>query len=76
MDVRFVYRVDRTTEPAQDRTPMQFREVYLAHVTIADFRRNPRGELGTRTATLDRAGIRTLRSNWVYQAKRPEFGNC
>ena len=66
----FVYGVDRESEPAQDRAPMQFREVYLAHVTVADFRKNPRGELGTRTATLDRAGIRKLRSNWIYKTER------
>lgn len=63
----FVYSIDEATEPAQDRTPMQFREVYLSSVTIADFRKNSRGELGTRTATLDRAGIGKLRSNWVYR---------
>ncbi len=71
----FVYATDKATEPAQDRAPMRFRDVYLAHVTVADFRRNPRGELGTRTATLDRAGIRKLRSNWIYKAERTECGN-
>jgi hypothetical protein len=25
-------------------------------------------ELGTRTATLDRAGIRKLRANWIYRS--------
>lgn len=48
------------------RAPMRFIEVYLARVTEADFRKNPRGDLGTRTATLDRAGIQKLRANWVY----------
>ena len=62
----FVYDIDNETEPAVDRRPMTFTEVYLGHVTVADFRRNPRGELGTRTATLDKAGIAKLRSNWVY----------
>jgi hypothetical protein len=57
----FVYVTDKITEPAQIRAPMKFREVYLAHVTALDFRRNPKGELGRRTATLDRAGIRKLR---------------
>jgi hypothetical protein len=66
----FVYGTDRLTEPARDRAPMRFREVYLGHVTVSDFRRNPRGELGTRTATLDRAGIRKLRSNWIYKVER------
>ena len=63
----FVYSTDSTTEPAQDRAPMRFREVYLSSVAIADFRKNPRGELGTRTATLDRAGISKFRSNWIYR---------
>lgn len=63
----FVYEVDDSTEPAVDRQPMRFTEVYLGHVAIADFRRNPRGELGTRTATLNRDGIAGLRTNWVYR---------
>ncbi len=62
----FVYTVDSTTEPAAARAPMKFTEVYLGHVTVDDFRRNPRGELGTRTATLDRHGIQKLRRNWIY----------
>ena len=64
----FVYVVDNATEPAINRKPMTFTEVYLGHVTIDDFRRNPRGELGTRTATLDRHGIGKLREQWVYLA--------
>ena len=63
----FVYEVDNTTEPAIGRTPLTITEVYLGHVTLDDFRRNPRGELGTRTATLHRDGIRRLRENWVYR---------
>jgi hypothetical protein len=63
----FVYETDHTTEPAEERRPMRFREVYLSRVGPTDFRRNERGELGTRTATLDRAGVRKLRSNWVYK---------
>lgn len=63
----FVYRVDNTTEPATDRAPTAFTEVYLGEVSVADFRRNPRGELGTRTATLNRLGIARLRQNWVYR---------
>ena len=62
----FVYTVDNETEPAAARTAMKFTEVYLGHVEVGDFRRNPRGELGTRTATLDRQGIRKLREHWVY----------
>lgn len=67
----FVYETDHVTEPADQRRPMRFVEVYLAQVTVGDFRRNPRGELGTRTATLDRAGIRKLRAHWIYRDESP-----
>jgi DNA modification methylase len=67
----FVYDLDNETEPAKDRAPMTFTEVYLGHVTVADFRKNARGELGTRTATLDRHGIAKLRSSWIYLAEKP-----
>jgi hypothetical protein len=63
----FVYKVDNNTEPASDRRPLQFTEVYLGKVTVADFRKNPRGELGTRTATLHAEGIAKLRKNWIYR---------
>ena len=63
----FVYEVDTAGEPAYERRPMTFTEVYLAKVTISDFRRNPRGELGTRTATLHREGVKKLRENWLYR---------
>ncbi len=63
----FVYDVDTETEPAIDRRAMTFTEVYLGHVVIDDFRRNPRGELGTRTATLHKDGIRKLRQSWIYR---------
>ena len=45
---------------------MTFTEVYLGQVTLDDFRRNARGELGTRTATLHAEGIKKLRVSWVY----------
>lgn len=63
----FVYQVDNESEPARDRRPMMFTEVYIGQVVIGDFRKNPRGELGTRTATLHREGIEKLRGNWVYK---------
>jgi len=63
----FVYRVDNETEPAIMRRPTEFTEIYLAHVSPTDFRRNDRGELGTRTATLDRQGVLRLRSGWLYR---------
>lgn len=65
----FVYRTDNVTEPARERAPMTFTEIYLAQVVIADFRKNPRGELGTRTATLHREGVMKLRENWIYKDK-------
>jgi hypothetical protein len=63
----FVYSVDNETEPARERKPMTFIEVYLGKVAVADFRKNARGELGTRTARLHRAGIEKLRQNWIYK---------
>jgi hypothetical protein len=65
----FVYSVDNETEPARERKPMTFIEVYLGKVSVSDFRKNTRGELGTRTATLHRAGIEKLRENWIYKLK-------
>lgn len=64
----FVYEVDNTTEPARERRPMAFTEIYLGEVDVEDFRRNARGELGTRTATLHAQGIAKLRRCWVYRA--------
>jgi hypothetical protein len=66
----FVYEVDSETEPARDRRPMTFTEVYLCQVCVADFRKNPRSELGTRTATLHKAGVARLRENWIYMLNR------
>jgi hypothetical protein len=63
----FVYMVDNENEPANTRKPMAFTEVYLGHVTQTDFRKNERGELGTRTATLHKAGVEKLRQNWIYR---------
>lgn len=66
----FVYQVDNSTEPAKDRAPMSLTEIYLGKVTKTDFRKNQRGELGTRTATLHKGGMEKLRKNWVYKLKR------
>lgn len=63
----FVYNVDTESEPARDRRPMAFTEVYVGQVTVEDFRKNARGELGTRTATLHKEGIKKLRANWIYR---------
>ncbi|MGA4338619.1 hypothetical protein ACI2TO_23545 [Ralstonia nicotianae] len=66
----FVYEVDNTTEPASEREAMRFTEIYLGQVEEADFRRNERGDLGTRTATLHKDGIAKLRKSWIYKEKR------
>ena len=63
----FVYDVDTDSEPALDRQPMKFTEVYCGEVTVDDFRRNSRSELGTRTATLHKEGIQRFRKSWVYR---------
>lgn len=65
----FVYEIDSTTEPAHDRAATKFTEVYLAQVGLDDFRRNARGELGTKTATLHAEGIKKLRGSWIYLPK-------
>lgn len=64
----FVYEVDNESAPTAARRPLQFTEVYLGQVVVKDFRKNPRGELGTRTATLHAEGIAKLRRNWIYRA--------
>ena len=64
----FVYEDDNIGEPAIERRPMRFTEVYLGQVLVTDFRKNARGELGTRTATLDAQGIAKLRQSWLYRA--------
>jgi hypothetical protein len=64
----FVYVADNKTEPASERAPMSFTEVYMSQVSTGDFRKNARGELGTRTATLHREGIAKLRHNWIYKS--------
>jgi hypothetical protein len=64
----FVYEVDHDPAKAVDaRQPMTFREVYLAKVLTTDFRNNARGKLGTRTSTLDKAGVLKLRNGWIYK---------
>lgn len=62
----FVYKVDKQTQPAWNREPMTFTEVYLGQVEEEDFRHNRRGERGTPTYTLDRQGIAKLRRSWLY----------
>ena len=66
----FVYAVDSKTEPASARRTLTFTEVYLARVEVQDFRKNQRSELGTRTATLHREGVKKLREGWLYLLDR------
>ena len=62
-----VYEIDTDTEPVAARGPLQFTAIYLAPVTVADFRHNSRDtSLGTRTASLHKDGLEKLRKNWVY----------
>lgn len=63
----FRYATDSTTQPVINRAPTRIVEILLARLTREDFRRNPRGELGTRTASPNREGIAKLRSNWIYR---------
>jgi hypothetical protein len=63
----FVYNLDNKTEPLSERKPLTFTEVYLGKVVVNDFRKNARGELGTRTATLHATGIAKLRESWIYR---------
>lgn len=65
----FVYSVDKLSEPTSNRSPLRFTEIYLGKVVVADFRKNPRGDLGTRTATLHAEGIAKLRRCWIYRAE-------
>ena len=66
----FVYDIDAVSQPVISRRPMRFTEIDLAKLTLADFHKNLRGELSTRTATLDRRGIAKLREKWVYRANQ------
>lgn len=64
----FVYEVDDKTEPAFDRAPLTFREIYLGEVEVEDFRSNQRNtKVGTPTATLHANGIAKLRQKWIYR---------
>jgi hypothetical protein len=68
----FVYEIDNRTEPVTERSPLTIIAVYLAQVRIEDFRKNPRGELGTRTATLHREGIGMLREKWLFRSTKAD----
>ncbi len=63
----FRYVLDSHTEPVVNRAPTRIVEILLARLQLEDFRRNPRGELGTRTASPNRRGLASLRENWIYR---------
>lgn len=62
----FRYEADYVTEPVVNREPTRFTQVWLARLDDADFRRNARGERGTRTATPHREGLKKLREGLIY----------
>lgn len=67
----FVYEVDNKSEPAAQRQPMIFREVYLGRVEKGQFKVYNRGELGTRTSSLPAEAMVAFRANWVYLDRAP-----
>lgn len=71
----FRYETDFITQPAMNRRPTRFTDVWLARLTEDDFRRNERGELGTRTATPHREGLARLRAGRLYREPDPAVDN-
>jgi hypothetical protein len=62
---QFQYRVDKN--PIRiERAPLRVKAIYLANVTEDMFRLNDRGSRGTRTATLNKDGIKYLHQFPVY----------
>lgn len=63
----FRYAVDSETQPIINRAPTRFTHIWLAQLTGADFRDNPRHTpLGTRTSSPNRQGATKLRAGLVY----------
>jgi hypothetical protein len=46
---------------------MMFREIYIGHVEKTDFTNYARGELGTRTSSLNAIAMERFRQNWIYR---------
>ena len=65
----FVYKVDTKSEPAVNRRPMTFTEVYLGEVTLGRLPKKPAGRTrGREPRRSTPMGIRKLRESWVYKA--------
>uniref|UniRef100_A0A7C9JEV0 Restriction endonuclease n=1 Tax=Muribaculaceae bacterium Z82 TaxID=2304548 RepID=A0A7C9JEV0_9BACT len=64
----FVYNFDKNpATPLSQRKPLSFSQIFLAKVELGDFRKNERGELGTRTATLSASGLAKYRpEGWLF----------
>ncbi|TAK25053.1 MAG: hypothetical protein EPO26_04380 [Chloroflexota bacterium] len=64
----FRWSIDVDQEkPIRQRAPTHSVEILLARLIREDFRQNARGELGTRTASPNAAGLAKLRANWIYR---------
>lgn len=63
----FRYLADYDTQPVINREPTRFTDVWLAQLDATHFRKNERGELGTRTATPHAQGVKVLRAGWLYR---------
>lgn len=64
-----VYSVDIKDAPPSQRHPLKFTEVYVGRVRTGDFRKNERGKLGTRTATVHGEAMKRFRTNWIYKSE-------
>lgn len=70
---QFVYVVDDNPIRAE-RQPTRVKAVHLANVREEMFRLNDRGRRGTRTATLNREGVKYLYQHPVYLDDTIEIG--
>jgi hypothetical protein len=63
----FRYETDHVTQPVVNRAPTKFTDIWLGQLVAGDFRKNPRGARGTRTATPHAQGMQKMRAAWVYR---------
>jgi hypothetical protein len=63
----FVYRVDSVGQPTIARDPLEFNGIFMSSVKIADFKRYERGDLGTRTSSLNKQARAKLQEGWIYR---------